>query len=415
MAKFRSWYKLHFGVFILFIATVSCRKQYNPPVLIAPSSYLVVEGVINSGSDSTFIKVSHTVRLSSKTTTNQEPNATVMVQGDQNVSYPLVETGNGIYSCAGLHLDNGHKYRLNIKTANGKQYLSDYVPVLNSPPIDSISYDTKGTPSGSGLNIYASTHDQNNKTRYYRWDYQETWIIHANYESFYKSNGDTVLLRDLINDNIYTCWQNDISSTIILGSSAKLSQNVIFENPITSIVSTAEKLGDEYSIKVSQYALSAEAYAFFTSLKKNTEQLGSIFDAQPSEISGNIHSVTNPAEPVIGFICVGSSSSQRIFIKKGQLPGPWITAKFYKGCSLKTDERYNDAPCCYYSFVIKNDTLNQVDEFINYNKPGASGDPVIPINAIGLPAHSATGFTATTKECADCTLRGTNKKPAFWK
>jgi len=412
--KFKSWYKIPFCVLILFIATAGCRKQYNPPAISAPDSYLVVEGVINSGSDSTFIKLSRTVKLSSKVTTNPEPNATVIVEGDQNTSYPLTETGGGIYSCAGLHLDNGHKYRLDIKTANGKQYLSDYVAVLDSPPIDSISYDTKGTPLGPGLNIYANTHDQSNKTRYYRWDYQETWIIHANFESFYKSNGDTVLLRDMINDNIYTCWQNDTSSTIILGSSAKLSQNVIFNSPIISIVSTAEKLGNEYSINVRQYALSAEAYTFFSNLKKNTEQLGSIFDAQPSEISGNIHAVNHASEPVIGFVCVGSPSIQRIFIKKSQLPNSWIADKFYTGCSLKTDERYVNAPCCYYSFVIKGDTLNQVDEFINYNKPIAFPFPVIPVGAIQRPGSPPLGYTAATKECTDCTLRGSNKKPAFW-
>jgi hypothetical protein len=412
--KFKSWYKISFCVLILFIATTSCRKQYTPAIINTPNSYLVVEGVINSGSDSTFIKLSRTVKLSSKVTRNPEPDATVTVEGDQNASYLLAESGNGIYSGAGLHLDNTHKYRLRIKTADGKQYLSDYVAVLDSPPIDSISYDTKGTPLGPGLNIYANTHDQSNKTRYYRWDYQETWIIHANFESFYKSNGDTVLLRDMINDNIYNCWQNDTSSTIILGSSAKLTQNVIFNNPIVSIVSTAEKLGAEYSINVRQYALSAEAYTFFTSLKKNTEQLGSIFDAQPSEIRGNIHAVNNASEPVIGFVCVGSSSIRRIFIKKSQLPDPWIADKFYTGCSLKTDERYNNAPCCYYSFVIQGDTLNQVDEFINYNKPIAFPFPVIPIGAIQRPGSPPLGYTAATKECADCTLRGTNKKPAFW-
>ena len=414
MPEFKNRYTIIFSAIVLSILTSSCRKQYTPAVINAPNSYLVVEGVINSGSDSTFIKLSRTVKLSSKIASNPERSASVIVEGDQKTSYPLTETGGGIYSCAGLHLDNGHKYRVDIKTSDGKQYLSDYVGVLNSPPIDSISYDTKGTPLGPGLNIYANTHDQSNKTRYYRWEYQETWIIYANFESFYKSNGDTVLLRDMINDNIYNCWQNDTSSTIILGSSAKLSQNVIFNNPIVSIASTAEKLGAEYSINVRQYALSSEAYTFFSNLKKNTEQLGSIFDAQPSEIMGNIHAVNNASEPVIGFICVGSSSTRRIFINKNRLPDPWIPDKFYTGCSLKTDERYNNAPCCYYSFVINGDTLNQVDEFINYNKPIAFPFPVIPIGAIQRPGSPPLGYTAAKKECADCTLRGTNKKPAFW-
>src|ERR1700744_2145899 len=352
---------------LLAVIAAGCKKPFDPVVLSTSNSYLVVEGVINSGSDSTFIKLSHTVKLSDKTTASPELNATVAVEGDQNTSYPLTETGNGNYSCAGLNLDNSHKYRLSIKTSNGKQYLSDYVDVVNSPPIDSISYDTQGTNAGPGLNVYTNTHDANNKARYFRWDYQETWMFNSNFLSAFKSNGDTVLARDMINDNIYTCWLSDTSSTILLGSSAKLSQNVIVNNPITAVASTSEKVGLEYSILVRQYALTVDAYNFYTNLKKNTEQLGSIFDAQPSEISGNIHSVSSPTEPVIGYISVGSTTTKRIFILKRNLPA-WSAIPFYSNCMLAFDPENPKAGCCSYVFVNEQgQTINQVDEYINYN------------------------------------------------
>jgi hypothetical protein len=401
---------------LLAVIAASCKKPYNPPVLSTGNNYLVIEGVINSGGDSTFIKLSRTVKLSGKTSASPELNAIVTVEGDQKTSYPLEETGNGNYACAGLNLDNSHKYCLSIKTSNGKQYLSDFVEVVNSPPIDSISYDVRGTVSGPGLNIYANTHDQSNKVHYFRWDYQETWIIHPAFQSLFKSNGDTVLKRDLVNDNIYTCWLNDTSSNLVLGSSAKLSRDVIFNNPIISIASTSEKLGDTYSINVKQYALTTDAYNFFVNLKKNTEQLGSIFDAQPSEISGNIHCVSNPSEPVIGYISVGSTASQRIFIGRGQLPRPWVSTSDYANCTLFKQDQYM-IPCCYYSITGSGLAypINQVDIFINYDKDGGNTDPLIPIDAIVLPGHPPVGYTATTRDCADCTLRGTNKMPAFWK
>jgi hypothetical protein len=395
-------------LFILLITAAGCRKPYNPPVLNNPTGYLVVEGVINSGVDSTFIKLSRTVSLLSKITTRPETGATVTVQGDQNTSYPLTETSKGNYSCAGLNLGNSHKYRLNIVTSSNRQYVSDYMAVLNSPPIDSISYDTKGTPSTPGLNVYVNTHDASGKVLYYRWDYQETWIIHANFASFFKSNGDTVLGRDILNDNITDCWQGDSSSTLVLGSSAKLSKDIIADFPVISIPSTSEKVGDEYSIQVRQYALTADAYNFYVNIKKNTEQLGSVFDALPSEIAGNIHSVANPSEPVIGYVSVGSTSSQRIFITNQQLPH-WITTPFYPGCALA----FPGSPCCYY--VYPPGPKNQVDAYINYNKDGGYTNPLIPIDAIGRPGQPPIGYTAAARECVDCTLRGSNKKPAFWK
>jgi len=399
-------YGLQYLLYAMIAAlTFGCKKPYLPPAVAGKVNYLVVEGIVNAGPDSTFIKLSRTVNDTGRVKASPEINALVAVESDQNVSYPLKQLGNGNYGSAGLNLDNSRKYRIAIKTSNNAQYYSDYMAVLNSPPIDSINYDTKGTVQGPGLNIYVNTHDASGKVVYYRWDYQETWIINSHYPSFFKSNGDTVLGRNLLTDNITDCWQSDTSANIVLALSAKLSQDVISSQNIVSYASTSEKLGDEYSILVKQYALTPQAYTFYTNLKKNTEQLGSIFDAEPSEIPGNMHSATNPSEPVIGYISVGSTSSLRIFISNRQLPQWAKDTSFYAGCHLEFDlPRF---PCCYYS-------LGQVDQYINYNK-GHDADPLIPINSIGRPGQPPIGYTASTRRCVDCTVRGTNKRPAFWR
>ena len=146
--------------------------------------------------------------------------------------------------------------------------------------------------------------------------------------------------------------------------------------------------------------------------------MGSIFDAEPSEIAGNIHSVDNPTEPVIGYVSVGATTNQRIFVTTQQLPH-WVTIPFYTDCKLEFD--YSDpvrpVVCCYYAFTDSNgNILNQVNEYINYNAAGYyDPSPYIPISALGPPGLPPIGYTASTRECVDCTLRGTNKQPAFWK
>ena len=383
-------------------ALISCRKPYNPPATSSPNSYLVVEGVINAGSDSTVIKLSRTVKISNAVTVNPETGDVVTVESDQNYNYSLQETHPGLYVCPGLNLDNTHKYRLRIKAANNAQYLSDFVPVLISPPIDSVTFAIEK----SGINVYSSTHDPSNIINYYRWEYQETWMFHSVFQSFYKSNGDTVLLRDMVNDDIYTCWKNDTSSTVVINSSAKLSKSVISNNLITAVDSGSEKLSVEYSILVRQYALTADAYSFWTNLKKNTEQLGSIFDAQPSQLIGNIHSSNNPAEPVIGYISVGSTSSTRLFVRKRQLPF-WRTRAVYPDC-------YSSI----YLYIFKDpkygNVYNQVNQYINYNSPQFESHLYIPYGAVQQPGHPPTGYYAAEPKCVDCTLRGTNRTPNFW-
>jgi hypothetical protein len=274
-----------------------------------------------------------------------------------------------------------------------------------------------------GVQINVSTHDPGNNTHYYRWDYGETWIIHSNYYSFYKSNGDSVIDRNFINDEVYQCWQSDTSSTINVASSSHLQSDVISNNPVTFIPSSSEKLNAKfsiivaqnapsnsaYSILVKQYALTGDAYTFWTNLKKNTEQLGSIFDAQPSQLQGNIHSLTKPAEPVIGYVSAGSVSTKRIFIENREIPAAWTSPPAYGSCTVDS---------LYLAYFTPGATvpINQENEYFNYDKGNLLINRLIPIVAIwNQVLGTIIGHTGSTPECVDCTLRGTNKQPNFWR
>jgi hypothetical protein len=383
----------------LITIAVSCKKPYLPPAISAPNSYLVVEGVINAGltnSDSTVINLSKSVNLGSAVKVNPVKGASVSIEGDQNLTLPLNETKPGYYVLYGSKFDVTHKYRLHIKTTDNKEYRSDFEAVTATPAIDSISYTT----NNNQLALFANTHDPNNNTHYYRFDYTETWQFHSLYFSAFISNGTELVSRDASNF-IYTCWASDTSSTILLGSSAKLKQDVISQLPVTTIVSTSEKVETKYSILLREYALSSDAYTFFSNLKKNTEQLGSIFDAQPSEITGNIHNIANAAEPVIGYISTTTIQSKRIFITKDKLPNTWATVYPY-GCSL--DSAYFDKP---HSMPPE----NEVEERLI----------LLPVNELTISAFydlskgiAPLGYFGASSSCADCTIRGKNKQPDFW-
>jgi len=377
---------------LFIIAAICCKKPYAPTIVSTDNHYLVVEGVINSGADSTFITLNRTVKLSDSVNHTAELGARVTVEGDQGAVYPLVEMGSGVYASAGLNLDNSHKYHLHIITSDNKEYRSDDEAVKVTPPIDSVGFTVKS----DGIQLYVNTHDPNNNTRYYRWDYQETWNFHAKYSSGLVTNGTEMVLRP-VDKQVYTCWGNRISSDILLGSTKALVQDVVYQNPLTQVASTSEKLETKYSILVKEYALTQEAYTFWQNLKTNNEQLGTIFSVMPSELTGNIHCVSNPAEPVIGYVSVGTVQQKRIFITQQQLPQTWFPVYPYD-CKLDS-MLFCDGPSCE----------NDVALFLI-----PLGSKEYAINAIYVKG-ALIGYLSSDKECSDCTIRGSNKQPPFWK
>ena len=377
----------------MVIINIACRKAYNPQVVSDDNHYLVVEGVINSGNDSTVVSLSRTVKLTESVGTQAVTNYTVAVEGEQGGNYVLQSQGNGKYEIGPMHLDATKKYRLHITTPEGKEYASDYVEVKQTPPIDSIGF----MPKNNALQLYVNTHNAANNTRYYRWDYEETWKFHARYQSDYIVDAVTKEVRGRHPDeDVYICFASDKSSTIVLGSSEKLSQDVIFQGPITTIPRNAEKIELRYTILLKQYALTKEAYQFWENLKKNTEQLGSIFDAQPTQLKGNIHNINDPAEPIIGYVSVSSTQSKRVFIDNTQLPQDWI-AKYPYDC-----EQPDSA-----LFFNPKTGIREVEAYIIN---GGS----IPVSAIA-PTGFIIGFTYSSESCTVCTIRGRVQKPSFWK
>jgi uncharacterized protein DUF4249 len=376
---------------LLAFACTTCRKAYDPKITVSNVNFLVVEGVLNSTGYTT-ITLSRTVKLNDSTGSKPVLNASVTVEGDDNsITYLNGDGYTGNYTLFGLLLDPAHKYRLRIKTTdNNKEYLSDYVPVKNTPPIDSIGFTTKS----NGLQLYVNSHDATNSTRYYRWDYEEGWQFHSEYQSFYYSDGSEMVYRNP-SQQIYFCYGDHQSDDIVLASSAKLSKDIIYQAPVLFIPSTSEKLEAIYGIQMREYALTEDAFKFWTNMRNISEELGSIFDPLPSNINGNIHCLTNPKEVVIGYVSAGSVQSKKVFITHNQVPQSWTATQPYS-CQLDT-----------FLYVNKYG-VNEVAQSLIPLPPAALAAGAIYANGFII------GFTGAASDFIDCTVRGNQYPPSFW-
>jgi hypothetical protein len=377
---------------LLLVITAGCKKTYNPPVISDDNHYLVVEGVINSDNDSTFISLSRTVKITEDVRTQPVVNCKVIIEGEQDGSYTLQPGDGGKYFTGPMHLDAAKKYRLHITTPDNKEYASDYVEVRQTPPIDSIGFVLKS----NDLQLYVNTHNATNNSRYYRWEYAEAWRFHAKYNSDFIVDQVAKGIRGRRKEEeVYYCFADDRSSNIIIGSSAKLAQDVIYQSPINTIPRDSEKLGMRYSILLKQYALTKDGYQFWESLRKNTEKLGSIFDAQPTQLQGNIYCINNPAEPVIGYVSITNTQSKRIFIDNSQLPNDRLP-KYPYDCG---------APDSAY-YLNPKSGLRETDAYI----VNGGGIALAKMFVAGFDV----GYVYSTESCAVCTIRGYTQRPSFW-
>ena len=374
---------------ILFVVAIvlvagGCRQRYEAGITYPKTGYLVVEGFINSGQGSTTFRLSRTVKINDTANLVNERGARVMVQGEDNSSVTMTETAPGTYSISQVPIQNSKKYRLRIITSQGKEYVSDFVTPIKTPPIDTISL----TKESNGIQLNIDTHDPLNNTKYYSWYYEETWEFRAKYYRSLKYFRDIRgVIRGVVfikpdhtyDSTVFRCWQFNNSTSIIIGSTAKLSQDII-HMPLIFIDQDSWKISVLYTVKLYQHSLSPNGYEFLKRMKKNTEQVGSIFDSQPSDLNSNIHCTTQPLEPVIGYIDVAEAQEKRLWLTPTDV-APWNYDLF---CET----------------AVWNSGMN-LDSLYNQK-------PMIPTNPFNLD------FQVATPICVDCTLRGFNNKPSYW-
>lgn len=396
---------IKYAVIMWILSMVSdCRKSYAPSEITANHLFLTVDGLINMNvnTESSF-KLTRSQKLSDTFPSIPELGATVNIMNGAGISFPLTDTGfNGIYVSTALTLDPSQKYILTVTTKDGNQYASEPVTPKQTPPIDSV-YWTLGTDGSTGeqaINIFLNTHDPSNNTRFYRWDFTETWEHESLYKTLYLVlNNKIVLVYDSAK-HAWHCWSSASSTNILLGSSAALSTDIISRAPVARIYQNDPRMDSRYSILVRQYAIDASTYDYWALVQKQSETLGSLFDTQPAQLTGNMHNQKEPAEPVYGFVSASTVQEKRIFISNHDVSG-WKSVPTQKCNQLAY---FVDTPTQDSNTYYETDPNFTFYSFgsLQSNLPG------------GKPLKGPFQFLITPA-CLDCTFQGgSTSKPPFW-
>ncbi len=365
----------------LGILAAGCIDPFKPSENLVDGRYLVVSGFLNVGSDTSTILLSRTQSLNSGEGSSSETGANVRIMGDQGTQVSLREISSGRYILLPRNFLTAEKFRLQITTRDGKEYASDYVEVKRTPAVDSIHFQPD---RANGLmRFMVNTHDPNNNTWFYRWKIEETYEYTS---AFYSKDSIAYGIKKITPRQLmlYRCWRTDKSTDIKIGTSAKLSQDRIMNQPLVNINGSSNKLLIKYSLLVRQYALSQEAYEYWDMLARSTETTGGLFDPQPSVLTGNIRCTSNAEELVFGYFSAGTEQQKRLTVTPYQFGG-WFPGTY---------------PQCYSpADTLSTTEIYQTSDFSQKI-----------INELDMP----TRYITVSATCADCRYLGGSLKKPDW-
>ncbi|MCD8081457.1 MAG: DUF4249 domain-containing protein, partial [Bacteroides sp.] len=320
---------------------LGCISDYTVGTMDGLSDILVVEGFITE-TESTF-KLSRSLNISDPYDgypAETEVSMMYVECNDGSQSEPATYIGSGEYRIKTGNLDTGKQYRLYFRLNNGEEYASEFLTPLITPEIHSINYikPAKGSP----VQICVNTAEEKDQSRYFFWSYVEDWEVWAPLEADHGLNENDYIYKYEPHYNTYYCWGNNVSKSILLGSTMNLAENKLSNYPLLEISPYSDKFSVLYHIRINQNLIRKEAYDYFYNLLKNTDQNSGLFTSMPTEIKGNIRNLSQPEVPVIGYVEVSTTTLDTRFIdySEGLYELSTSTNSLFRTC----DEEYITGP-----------------------------------------------------------------------
>ncbi len=406
-------YKQIFLVLALtIIVTYSCVEPFE----VATQSFediLVVEATITNELKYQEIKLGRTYRLEDEGLA-YEINANVTVVDDAQNTYNFQEIDSGKYrSVSQFSVLPDRNYQLLITTTSGKEYASVPTKLTSISSDFNISAIKETNINGvEGITIYADSYDPSGNSKYYRFAYEETYKIIAPYwsplDAFgvspLPSSSDPPPLHEVYTlprtQEEETCYKTLESTEILQIDTNLLIEDRVTKFPVKFLPKDDFKITHRYSILARQFVQSLEASTFYKTLNKFSGSESLFSQQQQGFIVGNVYSVDNPDEKVIGYFEVASALTQRIFFNfEDFFPNEPKPPHIVECDVIAPDlDDYSQFGSPEFSPLIQL-LLYQEFKFVDFN------DPLVNIN---------NPYFIVRKECGDCTSLGSNIRPDFW-
>ncbi len=392
-----------FAMALIAVAFTACIYDFRPEELEIGQENIdcvVIDGDIIPG-DYTYVKVYNSVPLDYDGGLNYITNAKVWVENDTGqkwngaLDFKEQDDLSGskkevsyVINTTSLSLTG--KYKMCVQIPGRGEYESALMPVQISPEIDSLTFSVNA--DSTELYVEVTTHNNAAEPLYCRWTYVADWEFMANYTpdiDYSRQTGNMVELSQEEKQARKYCWGHEVSSDVYIGSTAELTENLLYKQRLDIIHYQSRKINQLYSTLVTQTVLGKEAYEYWNNVKKSSSDMGGLFAPQPTQIKGNIVCKTDPAEDVIGYVNVSTASTKRLYI-------------------TRQEARIHDPN--------PNGDCNLVSYEKVYWPDLGYGSGLRPTRYGRTPSGGIDYFLAfwTKAYCTDCRLVGSKVKPSYW-
>jgi Domain of unknown function (DUF4249) len=302
--------KLFYFLFLLEISffTEGCIDSVTFQTK-AEQGFLSVDGTFHNLNDTQFVRLFRSVGYESRP--ERITGAKISVFDDDNFSANYEEIRSGTYALMPniVRGQVGKRYHVEIKIGNNI-YRSK--TEMMQPPIkpDSISFSAYDREALSSVDIKTVNRmlkvlihtplKSGNTDAFLRWDAEDSF----DFNTIPDCGGGSFAKP-------FTCYYSRSrtpNSHIVVASSKDflVSRADGFAINETFLEAEIAQFKDTHYWQVYQRSITEDAYNYWKSIDKVSNQVGSIFDIAPAYVQGNIYNVADSSEKVLGYFEVAS-------------------------------------------------------------------------------------------------------------
>ena len=292
----------------------------------------VVDGTITDQKGPHIVRISFTKPFNTAPDYSEVSAAVVEVVDDEGNRVTLTHKGKDQY-----HTDTtfqgviGRSYHVEIQLRDGKRYRSTPEELLPVPEIEDAWYTREMVEVLTDANVLILTprivykvrfKDPSGIRNYYRWRYRGTYQVFAPEAN---NIGDRPLPRSCSYGDARAnrdCWVTDFDNEVLkIGTDEFYNGKEIDNYAVFALEpSVNRKFMIGYHNVIFQQSLTKEAYSYLNAVQSQAGSKGTIFETSNYQISGNIRSVDNPDEVVLGYFTVSAVTEKSVFVNGADLP-----------------------------------------------------------------------------------------------